>query len=103
MEVRTRKISRVPLDGKATDEAARHQEVEGGDDPQHTRYIMWTGQDVDENQISILQPVSGSWERKMKGKAKTRSGREREVNKPDGAQIDCATRSRVKSRSAAQT
>lgn len=33
------------MDGNATDEATRHQEVEGRDDPQHARYITWTGQD----------------------------------------------------------
>ena len=71
MEVRTRKIRRARW---TTGEATHHHEIEGGDDSQHTRYITWPGQDADDSQRSILQPVSGSGGRKMEGKAETRHG-----------------------------
>ena len=39
---------------------------------QHTRYITWPSQEVDDSQRSILQPVSGNGGRKLKGRAETR-------------------------------
>lgn len=97
------------MDRNATDEETCQPKVERGDNPQHARYIICTGQDADDNQNSILQPVSGSQGRKMKGKAETHHGAEWDVNKPDGTQVDCAKRSgweiaigRVESRSSKQ-
>lgn len=61
------------MEDNATDEV-NHHEIEGIDDAQQTRYITWPGQEADESQRSILQPVSGNGGRKMKGKAETRHG-----------------------------
>ncbi|MCJ1346732.1 hypothetical protein MMC31_004950, partial [Peltigera leucophlebia] len=68
------------MDGNATDEG-KHQEVEGGDDPQE-RCITWPNQEVDKSQRLILQPVSGNGAgRKAKGKAETHHGaKERSTN-----------------------
>ena len=75
----TRKSRRV-MESNATDEV-NHYEIEEGDDPQHTQYITWPGQDADDNQRPILQPVSGNGGRKLKGKAETRhSAKERSTN-----------------------
>ena len=58
-----------------------HYEIEERDDSQPTRYITWPGQDVDEHQKSILQPVSGNGGRKLNGKAETRhASKERSTN-----------------------
>ncbi len=66
--------------GNATNEV-NHYEIEEGDETQHTRYITWPGQDVDEHQTSILQPVSGNEGRKLKGKAEARHvAKERATN-----------------------
>lgn len=61
------------MEDNATDEV-NHHEIERRDNAQQTRYITWPGQEVDENQRSILQPVSGNGGRKMKGEAETRHG-----------------------------
>ena len=59
----------------------RHHEFEGGDDSQHTRYITWPGQDTDDDQRPVLQPVSGNGGRKLKEIAETRhSVKERSTN-----------------------
>ena len=68
------------MEGNATDEG-NHYKIEEGDDPQQTQYITWPGQDADDNQRPILQPVSGNGGRKLKGKAETRHGaKERSTN-----------------------
>ena len=59
------------MEGNATD-VGNHHEAEERDDPQHTRYITWPSQEVDDSQRSILQPVSGNGGRKLKGRAETR-------------------------------
>ena len=75
----TRKSRRV-MEGNATDKVNRY-DIEEGDDPQQTKYITWPGQDADDNQRPILQPVSGNGGRKLKGKAETRHGaKERATN-----------------------
>ena len=72
--------SRCVREGNATDEV-NHYEIEEGNDPQQTQYITWPGQDADDNQRPILQPVSGNGGRKLKGKAETRHGaKERSTN-----------------------
>ncbi len=61
------------MEDNATDERSHH-EFEEGEDGQQTRLIMWQGQEVDESQRSILQPVSGNGGRKLRGKAETPHG-----------------------------
>ena len=63
-----------------------HYEIEDKEDPQHTQYITWPGQDVDDNQKPIIQPVSGNEGKKLKGKAEMCHGK-REVDKPDNTQV----------------
>lgn len=48
-----------------------HHKIEGEDDTQQTQYITWPGQEVDESQRSILQPVNRNGGRKMKEKVET--------------------------------
>ena len=68
------------MEGNATDEVNQH-EIEGRDDPQHMRYITLPDHEVEGSQRSILQPVSGNSERKMRAKAETRYGvNERSTN-----------------------
>lgn len=68
------------MEDNATDEV-NHHEIEGRDDPQHTKNITWPDQEVEDTQRSILQPVSGNGGRKMKGKPETRHGtKERSTN-----------------------
>ena len=56
----------------ATDEV-NHYEIEDGDDSQQPKYITWP-ENADDNQGSILQPVSGNGGRKLKGRVETRHG-----------------------------
>ena len=67
----TRKSRRVMADN-ATDEV-NHYEIEDGDDSQQPKYITWP-ENADDNQGSILQPVSGNGGRKLKGRVETRHG-----------------------------
>ena len=59
------------MEGNVIDEV-NHYEIKERDDPQHTRYITWPSQEVDDSQELILQPVSGNGRKKLKEKAETR-------------------------------
>ena len=69
--VRQMHKSRHVIEGNATDEV-NHYEIEERDDPHHTQYITWPGQDADDNQRLILQLVSGNGGRKLERKAEMR-------------------------------
>ena len=66
----TRK-SQYVMEGNMTDEV-NHYKIEKKDNPQHTQYITWPSQEVDNSQKSILQSVSGNDGKKLKRKAETR-------------------------------
>ena len=68
------------IKGNAIDEG-NHNKAEERDDFQHTQYITWSSQKVDDSQRSILQTVSGNGGKKLKKKAETRQGaKERSIN-----------------------
>ncbi len=62
----------------ATDEV-NYYEIEEGDDSQQTKYITWP-ENADDNQGSILQPVSGNGGRKLKRRVETRHGAKERTN-----------------------